>query len=130
MRAIVCCSEDRRSRFSVVSSWSNPRNGGGVTLQTLTVRRPNGRLLHFATAAIAFILTSSIATPEAARQNRFRLSPARAEAFAEAARRGINYLPGEVIIKFKPGSTRPVRERALSRLRSRPSDTDLRWIGN
>jgi hypothetical protein len=32
-----------------------------------------------------------------------RLTAARAEAFVEAARLGLDYLPGEVVVKFKAG---------------------------
>ena len=50
------------------------------------------------------------------------LTPERVEAFAEAGRSRLNYLPGEVLMKFKAGATLVGRQRALSALRSRPSD--------
>lgn len=52
---------------------------------------------------------------------------ARTEGFVEAARRGLNYLPGEVIVKFKPGLAPGQQERALAGLRSRPEVDGLEW---
>src|SRR5688500_2464076 len=57
------------------------------------------------------------------------LSPARAEAFVEAGHRRLNYVPGEVIVKFRPGVTVSGQQRALSALRSRPAASGLRWRG-
>lgn len=59
-----------------------------------------------------------------------RLSAARAEAFVDAARRGIRYLPGQVLVKFRNGTSTAGRQRALMALRSRPSAGQLRWMGN
>src|SRR5678815_150777 len=43
------------------------------------------------------------AVPRASAQGSRRLTAARAEAFVEAARRGLDYLPGEVVVKFRSG---------------------------
>jgi len=58
-----------------------------------------------------------------------RLTAARAEAFAEAARRGLDYLPGEVLVKFQPGMSPAGQQRALMALRSRPNAGSLEWRG-
>ena len=58
------------------------------------------------------------------------LSPARVEAFLEADRRRLGYLPGEVLVKFRPGTTAAGQRRALSALRSRPAATRLQWRGD
>lgn len=50
-----------------------------------------------------------------------------AEAFAEAADRGLDYLPGEVLVKFRAGMQPAQQTRALSALRSRPTADALRW---
>jgi serine protease len=50
-------------------------------------------------------------------------------AFAEAAARKLNYLPGEVVVRFKTGAPE-ARQRALSALRSRPSLNDVTWVGD
>ena len=57
------------------------------------------------------------------------MTAARVEAFVDADRRGLGYLPGEVLVKFKAGTTTEGRERALSALRGRPAATRLRWRG-
>jgi serine protease len=54
---------------------------------------------------------------------------ARAAAFVDAAAQGLDYLPGEVVVKFKDGVTPERQQRALDALRSRPSTGDLEWAG-
>ena len=49
--------------------------------------------------------------------------------FLDAAARGTNYLPGEVLVKFRAGTTAAGQTRALAALRSRPSSAALRWHG-
>jgi len=56
------------------------------------------------------------------------MSAARALNFIEAAERGLDYVPGEVIVKFRSGVTVTGQQRALMALRSRPIVTDLKWI--
>ena len=56
-----------------------------------------------------------------------RLTAARAEAFAEAARRGLNYLPGEVVVKFRSGMGAASMQRALDAVSSRPDASGLEW---
>jgi serine protease len=51
-------------------------------------------------------------------------------AFAEAAARNLNYLPGQVLVKFKDGVDLAGQARALSALRSRPDAGDLEWVGD
>jgi serine protease len=58
------------------------------------------------------------------------LTAERAAAFAEAARKHLDYLPGEVIVKFKGGTTTTGQARALGALRSAMSTGDLHWRGD
>lgn len=51
------------------------------------------------------------------------------QAFAEAAGRRLDYLPGEVLVKFRPGVQAAGQARALAALRSRPAAGALRWSG-
>lgn len=53
-----------------------------------------------------------------------------ANAFVEAARLRLEYLPGEVLVKFRPGTQAAQQTRALAALRSRPAASALRWSGN
>ena len=57
------------------------------------------------------------------------MSVERTAAFIDAARRSLDYLPGEVIVKFKPGASRDGQQRALDAVRSRPSVDSLEWAG-
>lgn len=54
---------------------------------------------------------------------------ARAAAFVDAAASGIDYLPGEVVVKFRDGVTPARQQRALDAVRSRPPVDALEWIG-
>jgi serine protease len=58
------------------------------------------------------------------------LTAARADAYMEAAARNLDYLPGEVVVKFRSGVTAAGRQRALMALRSRPSTDQLAWVGD
>jgi serine protease len=57
-----------------------------------------------------------------------QLTAARAEALLDARARRLNYVPGEVLVRFKPGMTSVQQQRALLGLRSRPSVDGLRWL--
>lgn len=57
-----------------------------------------------------------------------RLSYARALAMATAADRRLPYVPGEVLIKFKPGVSVSGQQRALQAVRSQPRAAALRWV--
>ena len=59
----------------------------------------------------------------------FLVTPAQLAAFQVAAARNLNYLPGEVLVKFRPGVTVSQQTRALSSLRSRPLPDRMQWIG-
>jgi len=50
-------------------------------------------------------------------------------ALIEAASRRLDHVPGEVLVKFRPGVGPAARTRALAALRSRPSSADLVWSG-
>ena len=57
------------------------------------------------------------------------MSADRAAAYIDAAAQDLDYLPGEVVVKFKPGVTPDRQQRALDAVRSRPSVDDLEWAG-
>lgn len=58
------------------------------------------------------------------------MSAERAQGFIDAASRGLDYLPGEVIVKFAAGLSTTARLRALGAIRDRPGASALRWIGD
>jgi serine protease len=57
------------------------------------------------------------------------MSGADAQAFADAAADRLDYLPGQVLVKFKDGVETRGRQRALDALRSRPAEDRLEWVG-
>jgi len=58
------------------------------------------------------------------------MNAARVNAILEAETRGLDYVPGEVLVKFKPGMAPADQDRALASLRSRPRASALRWAGD
>ena len=58
------------------------------------------------------------------------LSPERVAALVEALQRRLDYVPGEVLVKFQPGVSLGGQQRALMALRSRPSVGELTWTGD
>lgn len=88
-----------------------------------------------ATGTAAVLLVSSIAYLSAQSDAwnppyRMLLTSDRALAFVLAADRKLSYVPGEVLVKFKPGVGAEGQERALRALRSRPTPNRLRWVGD
>lgn len=59
----------------------------------------------------------------------FLVTPAQLAAYEQAAVRNLNYLPGEVIVKFRAGVSVSQQSRALSSLRSRPLPDRMQWLG-
>jgi len=70
-------------------------------------------------------------TPVSAQQSpppQFLTTPAQLMAMQQAASQKLDYLPGEVIVKFRAGVSVVQQTRALSSLRSRPLPDRLQWI--
>jgi serine protease len=57
------------------------------------------------------------------------MSAARTAAFLSASAQKLNYLPGEVVVRFKDGVSTAQVQRALSVVRSQPSVDSLEWAG-
>jgi serine protease len=57
------------------------------------------------------------------------MSAARTAAFVAAASQRTEFLPGEVVVKFKDGVTADQQQRALDVVRSRPTVDSLEWAG-
>ena len=57
------------------------------------------------------------------------MSPDLAQAHLEAATRGLSYLPGRVLVKFKPGAGMPEQARALSAIGNERPFSGLDWVG-
>ncbi len=63
-------------------------------------------------------------------QYQFLMTPEQRAAIELAAVRNLNYIPGEVIVKFRAGTTVTGQARALDALRSRPLPDGLEWIAD
>ncbi len=59
-----------------------------------------------------------------------RITPARLAAIMDASNRQLDYLPGEVLVRFRDGVTTDGLQRTLSGVRSQPSLASLRWSSN
>jgi serine protease len=57
------------------------------------------------------------------------MSAARTAAFVAAAAQRTEFLPGEVVVRFKDGMTADQQQRALDVVRSRPTVDSLEWAG-
>src|SRR5215831_432324 len=57
-----------------------------------------------------------------------QLTGDRVNALLDARARRLDYVPGEVLVRFKSGMTPARQQRALMALRSRPSVDALRWL--
>lgn len=80
--------------------------------------------------ALAAGLSLPTVAAQQAPQPEFLTSPAQREALELAAARGLDYIPGEVIVKFRQGTVVAGQARALDALRSRPLPDRLQWIGD
>ena len=91
---------------------------------------------RFSLAAGACALAGLLSIPGAsvnAQQDpapQFLTTATQLAAYTQAATRDLNYLPGEVIVKFRVGVSVNQQARALSSVRSRPSTDRLQWIAD
>ena len=60
----------------------------------------------------------------------FAITAERAAAFARAQAEGLDWIPGELLVKFKPGVSLAQGARALSALRGPVNPRQGRWIGD
>src|SRR5258705_13483712 len=58
------------------------------------------------------------------------LTPERALAMVLATDRKLDYVPGEVLVRFREGVGAAGQQRAMMALRSKPAPSNLRWVGN
>ncbi len=94
-------------------------------------------LLVLSAAAAAVLVGGSVPAPPLAAQQpdarRIVASDLRVErltSIASAAASDLAYVPGQVAVKFRRGTSIVGQARALRGLRSRPAPTRLRWVGD
>jgi serine protease len=87
-----------------------------------------------AATSLAVLVSSSQSinaqTEEWTAPHRMLLTPERALSLVLAIDRKLDYVPGEVLVRFRPGVGVSGQQRALAALRSRPAPTALRWLGD
>ncbi len=96
------------------------------------MRRRPGSLVLVITLTLAAVVQFGVRAQQLPRAiaPAYHFDAARLDAIADARRRGLNYIPGEVVIRFKPGMGPNWQQRALDVVRSRPRVADLEWIGD
>jgi serine protease len=100
------------------------------------MRRSAWSLVLSAVAAAVLAGGSTPAQPLAAQQPASRrvtqsdLRVDRLTSIADAAAAGLTYVPGQVAVKFRRGTSVVGQARALRGVRSRPSPNRLRWVGD
>lgn len=75
-------------------------------------------------------LSIPIVSAQQAPRPQFLTTPEQREALELAAVRGLEYVPGEVIVKFRQGVAAAGQTRALDSLRSRPLPDRLQWVSD
>ena len=91
------------------------------TLPAVPVAAPSTAVPRGPSPVVVQTSTDSVVAAERA---------ARMDGFAEARRLGVNYVPGEVLLKFKRGTTVAAQQRVLAAVKTRTTTGQLRWIGD
>jgi subtilisin family serine protease len=79
-------------------------------------------------AAIAWVPPPLAARQSGPNRTTMPFQVAQAQAIVRANAQGLDYVPGEVIFKFKKNTPTFWQERALTAIRSRPRLTDVYWM--
>jgi serine protease len=79
--------------------------------------------------AVCVAASGRSARAQSDRQPHFLTTSAGVSALLDAASRRLDYVPNQVVVKFRTGVNRAGQQRALMALRSRPAVDDLTWAG-
>jgi serine protease len=91
------------------------------------------RVARLGTASVALLLyvwTSAVGGQQASLPYDFLLSLDQVEALRQAWNRGLSYIPGEVLVKFRDGVTTTQQVRAMSEVPGGIDNTSTRRIGD
>jgi serine protease len=92
--------------------------------------RPGSSVLMFTLGLLAAVAQFEVRAQQLPQlAPTYRFDAARLDALHDAKVRGLNYIPGEVAVRFKPGMGPARQQRALDVVRSRPRVSDLEWFG-
>src|SRR5262245_59780025 len=81
-------------------------------------------------AGVLIVSTGLIEAQQPSPRSQFRLNRERLQARLHAIERGLDYIPGEVIVKFRPGTGPDLQARALSVARGAIAASDQQWVGD
>lgn len=95
-----------------------------------TARLTAGAVTALVLSAITLCFAPVAAQAQSVVESLPVMTAARAQAFARAASAHLNYVPGEVLVKFKAGVRTEQQQSVLRVLRSRPAPSQLEWIGD
>src|SRR6266508_4064789 len=100
--------------------------------RTRTTARLAAATLGASCVVLAAAATRSMRaqTDEWTPPHRMFLTPERALAIVLATDRKLDYVPGEVLVRFRPGGGVAGQQRALTALRSKPAAANFRWVGD
>jgi len=74
-------------------------------------------------------VVTAVAVPRAVPDPQPGQISTRTMALAEALSRGMSYVPGEALVRFRTRASRAGQQRALNALPGRPSVDGIRWVG-
>jgi serine protease len=87
-----------------------------------------------AVGSLVLVLSSRVSISAQAESwtapHRMLLTPERALAMLLAKDRKLDYVPGEVLVRFREGVSADGQQRAMTALRSKPAPSSLRWVGD
>ena len=88
-------------------------------------------LLALAAASVGWLAASQLHAQQPSPEHEVRLFASRAQAFLNAGRDQIDYVPGQTIVKFRRGMAPVDQTRALGALRrGTTADATAKWIGD
>src|SRR5262245_23811546 len=126
--AVTECSTVGSARFSFGTPLATASQDSPQTTDMFKLNRG-------ALTVLAVLVTQSVGSIRGQSQDGtpeypMLLTSERALAFVHAADRRLDYVPGEVLVKFRDGVNAGAQMRALTALRSRPSPSALHWVGD
>src|SRR5262245_21852113 len=133
-RAFSTCSGPPPADRPITNQWS--RRAKRYLERSMFGVRKIETITRLTTAACAGLLIFSSARTMSAQVEEWTpphpmlLTAERALSMVLAVDRKLDYVPGEVLVRFRAGVNSSGQQRALMALRSRPAPSDLRWVGD
>jgi serine protease len=95
------------------------------------MRRQTPVFLALAAALLAWLAASRLDAQEPSADYEFLMSPEQVQAFLTAREQHLGYIPGQTLVKFRPGMAPSDQARAIGSLRrGTTASATARWIGD